>query len=137
MGASLHHLPDLPDAGYATRRQRETTDAIMFFMRKVERDRPLLLAIVIDGLEKWLKTAGRVWKGLLIDRDLLTSIFQYFVLQAGPNPAQQLLILNGMAAQQARQVWDKRQRTVREMRETQAKALKELRWAQRNGHVPR
>lgn len=108
MGRVMQHLPDLPNAGYASNRQKQTSDAIMFFMRGVERDRELLLTIVLDGLDKWLKTAGSVWKGLLIDRELLTSVYRYFVMQAGENPAQQLLILHGMNEQRAREVWDKR-----------------------------
>src|SRR5690242_18988370 len=109
--AELHHLPNLPDAGYATHRQKQTSDAIMIFMRKAERNRVLLLSIVIDGLDKWRTTAGSVWRGLLIDRDILDSIFRYFVAQAGPNPAEQLLILNGMAQQQQIPAWDQRSRT--------------------------
>src|SRR5262245_50577613 len=87
-------LPDLPHAGYASRRQKETSDAIMFFMRQVERNRWLLLSIVVDGIDKWRKTAGTVWKGLLINQEILDSIFRYFIVQAGPNPAEQLLILH-------------------------------------------
>lgn len=120
-------LPDLPDAGYSTRRQRETSDAVMIFMRAVERNRPLLLAIVIDGREKWRKTAGTEWRGLLIDRDLLDSIFQYFVLQAGPNPAQQLLILNGAKAQEERTRYDKRRATREGFQKIQRAALADLR----------
>lgn len=85
----LPHLPDIPNAGYSTRRQRETTDAICFFMRGVERKRELLLDIVIDGREKWRGVASRVWRGLLIDKALLDSIYDYFVLQAGKDPVAQ------------------------------------------------
>ena len=83
------HLPDLPHAGYSTRRQKETSDAIMFFMRGVERNRLLLLDIVLDGPEKWIKTAGRVWRGLVINPDVLMSIYRYFVIQAGDHPGLQ------------------------------------------------
>jgi hypothetical protein len=122
----MKHLPDLPSAGYLTRRQRETSDAIMIFMRGVERDRPLLLSIVLDGLETWLKTAGTVWRGLLIDKDVLTSIFRYFELQAGPNPAEQLLILEGQKQQQAREAWDKRASTRVQFQKAQRAALADL-----------
>jgi hypothetical protein len=124
-------LGDLPDAGYATMRQRQTSDAIMIFMRQAERNRALLLSIVVDGIEKWRKTAGTVWRGLLIDRDLLDSIFRYFVLQAGPNPAQQLLILNGMAKQQMTTRWDKRTRTQNSLTRELKSALDNLRREQK------
>lgn len=119
-------LGDLPDAGYATKRQKETSDAIMFFMRGVERDRMLLLAIVVDGVDKWVKTAGNVWRGLLIDRDLLVSIYRYFEAQAGANPAGQLLILHGHQTQAKREAWDKRQSTKVQAEQAMKAALDDL-----------
>ncbi len=117
---SASRLGDLPDAGYATKRQRETSDAIMFFMRDVERNRVLLLSIVVDGIDQWRKVGARAWKGLLIDRDLLDSIYRGFPVgallfwqQAGVNPAEQLLILIGQAEQAKRAAWDKRASTKR------------------------
>ncbi len=130
MATELRHLPDLPDAGYSTRRQKEASDAIMFFMRGVERDRFLLLSIVIDGIDKWRKTAGGVWRGLLIDRDILDSIFRYFVAQAGVNPAQQLLILHGMREQEQRTQFDKRIRTRETLRKQMRQSLADLAHAQ-------
>lgn len=127
-------LPDLPDAGFATRRQKETSDAIMFFMRAAERNRPLLLSIVVDGIDKWRKTAGGVWKGLLIDRDILDSIFRYFVVQAGPNPAEQLLILHGQMQLDERLKWDKRKGATTQLREAQRNSLKDLRHAMKRKH---
>lgn len=128
---SASRLPDLPDAGYATRRQKETSDAIMIFMRGVERNRMLLLAIVVDGIDKWRSTAGSVWRGLLIDRELLDSIFRYFVLQAGVNPAEQLLILMGQQEQAQREAWDKRQSTKVQMQKALRGSLSDLRREQR------
>ncbi len=125
-------LPDLPTAGYASNRQKQTTDAIMFFMRSVERDRQLLLAIVVDGIDKWRKTAGTVWRGLLIDREILDSIFRYFIAQAGPNPAAQLLILHGESQQRKREIWDRRQTTRQQFQKLQRAALADL---QREQHV--
>ena len=124
---AAERLPDLPHAGYATFRQKQTSDAVMIFMRGVERDRILLLSIVVEGIETWRKTAGTVWKGLLIDRDLLDSIFRYFVLQAGVNPAEQLLILLGQQAQQQRERWDQRQSTRLAFQQAQRHALADLR----------
>jgi len=86
---SSERLPDLPNAGYSTRREKLTTDAIMYFMRGVERNRPLLLDIVLDGRAKFRRVAGHTWRGLLINTELLDSIYAYFVLQAGPQPEAQ------------------------------------------------
>jgi hypothetical protein len=103
----------------------------MFFMRAAERNRPLLLSIVVDGIDKWRKTAGGVWRGLLIDRDILDSIFRYFVAQAGPNPAQQLLILHGAMRLEEQQRWDKRGATKRIAQENLRKSLSDLKHSMR------
>jgi len=131
---SASRLPDLPNAGYASKRQKETSDAIMFFMRMVERNRALLLMIVVDGIDKWLRTAGTVWRGLLIDKEILTSIYRYFVLQAGPNPAEQLLILHGSMELEKRESWDKRKNTRELMQSAQRKSLADLRHAMKRKH---
>jgi hypothetical protein len=99
----------------------------MEFMRKTERDRILLLSIVVDGIERWRKTGGTAWKGLLIDRELLDAIFRYFVVQAGVNPAEQLLILLGQQAQARRETWDKRSATRLAFQKSQRAALADLR----------
>jgi hypothetical protein len=92
--ATLLHLPDLPHAGYATRRQRESTDAIMLFMRGCERDRLRLLTMVIEGKDKWRTVARDIWRGLAIDDSTLDDIYFYFVLQAAQtHPAQQRELL--------------------------------------------
>jgi len=123
-------LPDLPNAGFSTWKQKQTSDMIMFFMRGVERHRLLLLSIVIDGIDKWRKTAGKEWKGLLIDREILDSIFRYFVMQAGPNPAQQLLILHGQQELAARTQFDRRTKTRQQIQQAQRQALADLARAQ-------
>ena len=84
-------LPDLPTAGYATKRQRELTDAIMLFIRGIERDRLMLLSIVLDGRAKWRQVIGRKWTHLqtAFDTDLKDAIFNYLLLLAGPNPEAQ------------------------------------------------
>jgi hypothetical protein len=84
MARELFHLPDLPNAGYATEREKTLSDAIMEFMRQTERNRVRLLTIVIDGKARWREVAQSVWGGLRIgeDLDLLDSIYDYFVLQA-------------------------------------------------------
>lgn len=128
---STSRLGDLPNAGYASTRAKETSDAIMYFMRAAERNRPLLLSIVVDGPDKWVKTAGSVWRGLLIDRSILLSIYQYFVVQAGPNPAEQLLILHGEQLQRERLAWDKRSTTPATLQQSLRSALADLRHATR------
>lgn len=84
-------LPDLPTAGYSTRRQRELTDGIMLFIRGIERDRLLLLSVVLDGPQKFRTILGKHWRHLntQLASDLKEQIFAYLVLLAGPNPAQQ------------------------------------------------
>lgn len=91
----MFRLPDLPNAGYATQRERELTDAIMMFMRDMERNRLLLLTIVIEGKAKWRKMAGDIWRGLRVgeDHQLLDGIYDYFTLQAC-RPATQRLLLD-------------------------------------------
>ncbi len=78
----LPHLPDLPNAGYSTRREQELSDSIMLFMRAIERDRLRLLTIVVEGLDRWRSVAGRVWSGFRINQELTDEIFHYFELQA-------------------------------------------------------
>ncbi len=94
MAKELFHLPDLPNAGYSTQRERELTDMIMDFMRQTERNRPLLLTIVIEGKPKWRKMAGSIWRGMRIgeDHQLLDSIYDYFTLQACKPRTQRLLL---------------------------------------------
>lgn len=128
---SASRLPDLPNAGYSGTRAKETTDAIMFWMRNIERNRPLLLSVVVDGLDKWLKVAGSIWHGLLIDRELLTRTFDYMVNMAGPNPAEQLLILHGQMQQQERARWDGRARTAKNAEQALRASMGDLRHSQK------
>ncbi len=94
MPKELFHLPDLPNAGYATQREKELSDLVMDFMRQTERNRLLLLTIVIEGKAKWRKLAASVWSGLRIgeDHQLLDSIYDYFTLQACRPRTQRLLL---------------------------------------------
>jgi len=90
----VFHLPDLPNAGYATQRERELTDMVMQFMREVERDRVRLLTIVIEGKSRWRAVAGAIWRGHRIGEEhaLLDSIYDYFTLQACRPGTQRLLL---------------------------------------------
>jgi hypothetical protein len=93
MATELFHLPDLPNVGYSTLREKRLSDEIMLFMRDVERDRLRLLTIVVDGPDKWRTVARRIWRGLGIETDALDEIYRYFVLQAA-RPAQQRELLD-------------------------------------------
>jgi hypothetical protein len=82
-------LGDLPNAGYSTKRERELTDAIMLFMRNVERDRIWLLSIVIDGRDKFRHVILKEYKGLGLADRLADKVFDYFEQQAGKYPLEQ------------------------------------------------
>jgi len=96
-------LPDLPTAGYATQRERELTDAVMFFLRGAERDRLWLLSMVCDGKDKFRTVMMKAWKYLKADTELVDSVFGYLELLAGEFPHLQrdeLLRLGQMSAVQ-------------------------------------
>lgn len=130
---SASRLPDLPNAGYSTERQKATSDLVMFWLRNIERDRLLLLSIVIDGPAKWRKTAGNAWglssagRASAVTTELLDRVFQYMALLAGPNPAEQLLILMGQLNELEKARWDKRQRTRKERQKALTGAMNDLR----------
>lgn len=88
------HLPDIPNAGYATDREKRLSDSIQEFMRQIERDRARLLTIVLGGLEQWRRVAGDIWRVYRIgeDHQLLDAIFHYFELQVCRSKTQRLLL---------------------------------------------
>lgn len=94
MDARDFHLPDLPNAGYATTREKHLTDAVMQFIRSIERDRLRLLTIVAEGKGKWRTVAQSIWRGLRIGEDpsLLDEIFCYLELMACPPRVQAALL---------------------------------------------
>ena len=79
-------LPDLPTDGYSTRREKELTDEIMFFIRGAERDRLFLLSLVCDGKDKFRSVARKAWRHLRIDTDLCDAVYGYLELLAGAYP---------------------------------------------------
>jgi hypothetical protein len=83
-------LPDLPNAGYATHREKALSDAVMQFLRDTERQRLRLLTIVLAGRTRWRQVAQSVWRGVRIgeDHQLLDAIYDYFTLQACPPTVQ-------------------------------------------------
>lgn len=98
----MFHLPDLPNVGYATTREKTGSDMIMVFMRDVERDRLRLLSIVIEGREKWRRNAAEVFgQSVNIDTEALDAMYDYFTLQSC-RPRTQWLLLK---AQKNRLVW--------------------------------
>ena len=87
------HLPDLPNVGYATQRERTGTDQIMLFIRAIERDRLRLLTTVCDGLDKWRRIAGSIFgTSSAIADDKLDEMFRYFELMAVKPETQRALL---------------------------------------------
>lgn len=84
--------PDIPNAGYSTRREKALSDAVMLFMRKVERDRIWLLSIVIDGRQKFKYVLRKQFRGMesstILD-NLCDKMFDWFEQAAGKDPFQQ------------------------------------------------
>lgn len=94
MSARYFHLPDLPNAGYATQREKELSDSTMEFIRQIERDRFRLLTIVLEGQDRWRTVAQSVWRGLRIGEtdSLLDDIFKYLELMAVRPGVQRMLL---------------------------------------------
>ena len=88
----MFHLPDLPIVGYSTRKEREGTDSIMDFLRKIERDRMRLLTVVVDGPDKWRKVAGAVFRGSAVDDEAVLAMYRYLVLMAA-HPRDQVALV--------------------------------------------
>jgi hypothetical protein len=79
-------LPDIPNAGYATSREKRLSDEVMFYIRGAERNRLLLLSNVCEGREKFRRVTRKAWKHLKVDDALCDAVFGYLVLLAGANP---------------------------------------------------
>lgn len=89
-------LGDLPNAGYSTRREKALSDAMMLYLRSFDRlpdGRQLLLMMVIEGYELWLRRAMKAFRGHRISEDELRATFDYMVKMAGTNPSEQLAAL--------------------------------------------
>jgi hypothetical protein len=78
----MFHLPDLPNAGYSSPKQKALSDSIMNFIRQIERDRLRLLTIVSEGRERWRTVAYAIWRGLPVDRDMVDAVYTYLALMA-------------------------------------------------------
>lgn len=88
----MFRLPDLPNVGYSTHREKVGSDAIMDFIRKTERDRLRLLQIVVEGPDKWRKVAGDLWQGSAIEAEAVDEIYRYLTLMAAKAPDQRRLL---------------------------------------------
>lgn len=105
-------LPDLPNAGYQTRAQRELSDAIMFLIRGLERDRLLLLETVIHGRITWRKRFKKAYRAIKADDEFADAVFGYLCLLAGPNPEAQKAQLEQVLRHQHNRTWDRRLSTL-------------------------
>ncbi len=105
-------LPDLPNAGYSTTKEKALSDVMMEVIRGLERDRALMLEIVLSGRILWRKRFVAAYRWLKADSELADAVFGYLVLLAGPNPEAQKARLQQMQAQQQTQSWDHRLRTL-------------------------
>jgi hypothetical protein len=83
-------LPDLPNDGYSTRREKALSDEVMFYLRDTERDRLQLVSTVCGGREKFRRVVKKAWRHLKCDDEMADAVFGYLVLLAGPNPELQL-----------------------------------------------
>ena len=82
-------LPELPNAGYQTTREKQLSDEIMVFLRGAERDRLYLVSMVCDGYDKFAKITRKAWAHLRADDDLIKAVWGYLVLLAGDAPETQ------------------------------------------------
>lgn len=92
---AMQWLGDLPNAGFATKREKQLSDAMMFFLRSLERDgedgdRRLLLMMVIEGYDVFEPRMLRAWRAFRVTQDEIREVWRYMVRLAGPNPQQQL-----------------------------------------------
>ena len=55
-------LPDLPNAGYATTREKRLSDEMMEFIRQIERDRMRLLHVCSRAKRLGAGLAGTCWR---------------------------------------------------------------------------
>ncbi len=109
---SSSYLGELPNAGYSTRNERELSDAEMFIIRGFERDRMLLLEIVIQGFRLWRKRFVKSYRCIGATEESADQVFSYLVKLAGPNPEAQKAVLEQQQQQQSVTSWDKRLRTM-------------------------
>ena len=86
----MNWLGDLPNAGYQTTRERQLSDAMMFFLRATERERPMLLMYVIEGEELFTSRMRKAWRAFQVSEEEIAAVWRYLKLLAGPDPQKQL-----------------------------------------------
>jgi hypothetical protein len=91
----MFHLPDIPHDGWATRREQELHDLIHEFVRGLERNRVLLLTIVLGGRDLFRTRGADSLRYLRADRDVIDAVFGYLELLAS-RPARQVQLLKAM-----------------------------------------
>lgn len=111
-GLRASYLGELPNAGYVTPAQKQLSDAVMFLIRGMERDRLLLLEVVLKGRAYWRKTFTSAYRAIKADDELADAVFGYLVLLAGPNPDAQKARIEQLQSQQQTQQWDRRLSTL-------------------------
>lgn len=97
-------LPDLPNAGYATTREKAISDEMMQFIRSAERDRIYLLTIIVGRKEKFRRIIKKEWRHLKATDDTADAIFGYLLLLAHHptlTPEQQLEDLQNLTRMRA------------------------------------
>lgn len=80
-------LPDLPNDGYSTRREKALSDEVMYFIRGCERNRRLLLKIIAGGKDRFRKIARKAWSHLRVDTELCDAVYASLVAAAFPTYA--------------------------------------------------
>ena len=83
-------LGDLPNAGYSTRREKQLSDAMMFFIRDLERSRHVLLMMVVEGEEVFRQRMRSTWRAFGVTEDEIGAVWRYLKLMAGHDPQGQL-----------------------------------------------
>ena len=108
-------LPEKPNAGFATSAQKLLSDSISQLITDLERNRLLLLEVVIGGRDRFRKSFKSAYRFAKADDEAADAVYGYLELlgkRGGPDLQAQKARLE-LAAQQAnRQRWDHRLRTA-------------------------
>ena len=73
-------LGELPTAGVQTQTEKALSDFVMFHIREVERNRPLLLSIIVHGRRKYRQVLRKQWSWLKPPDELIDATFGYLQL---------------------------------------------------------
>lgn len=108
-------LPNKPNAGYATSAQKLLSDSINQLITDLERNRLLLLEVVIGGKARFRRHFKAAYRFAKADDEAADAVFGYLELlgKRGGDDLQAQKARLEMAAQHARrQRWDHRLRTA-------------------------